>query len=243
MFSDFRIMWQDKTVLAVVPARGGSKGIPRKNLCKVGNRSLIGWAAHVTQQLPWIDLAVLSTDDPELAEEGRQYGLQVPFLRPCELATDTALGIDVWRHAWLEAEKWQSKSFDLGLYLQPTTPLRQPEDIVRTVETLVLGPYKAATTIAPVPGHFIPEKILTLEDNGCVTPYLPGQAVSNRQQAKNYYYRTGACYAAWRNTIVSERTLIEADCAGVIIESFTPNIDDPIELEFANFLLQKASRE
>ncbi len=235
-------MWQDKVVLAIVPARGGSKGIPRKNLRRVGDRSLIGWAAHVIRQLPWIDQAVLSTDDPELADEGRHCGLQVPFLRPPALATDTALGIDVWRHAWLEAEKWQGKTFDLGLYLQPTTPLRQAEDITRTLETLVLGPYKAATTIAPVPGHFVPEKILTLEENGCVTPYLSGQTISNRQQTKKYYYRTGACYAAWRGTIVDERTIIEADCAGVVIESFTPNIDDPIELEFANFLLEKDSR-
>jgi CMP-N-acetylneuraminic acid synthetase len=76
--------------LAVVPARGGSEGIPRKNLCKVGGLSLIAHVARTIRALDWIDRAVLTTDDPEMAEEGRQHGLEVPFLRPAELATDSS---------------------------------------------------------------------------------------------------------------------------------------------------------
>lgn len=232
-------MWNDLPVLAIVPARGGSKGIPRKNLRKVGDKSLIGWTAHVIDQLPWIDEAILTTDDEELAEEGRRCGLQVPFMRPAELATDTAKGVDVWRHAWLAAEKVLTKHFPLALYLQPTTPLRQPQGLTRTLTALLSGPYQAATTVAPVPGHFVPEKILTLDDQGCVKPYLDRPSLSNRQQAARYYYRTGACYAAWRKTIVIDRQIIESNCIGVVIDQFTPNIDDPIELEFADYLASR----
>ena len=118
--------WQGRKVLAVVPARGGSKGIPRKNLCKVGGMSLIAHAARTARALDWIDRAVLSTDDEEMADEGRRHGLEVPFLRPAELASDTASGVDVWRHAWLESERHYGCRFDLSVLLQPTTPLRRP---------------------------------------------------------------------------------------------------------------------
>ncbi|WP_022948359.1 acylneuraminate cytidylyltransferase family protein [Methylohalobius crimeensis] len=231
-------MWKDKSVLAIVPARGGSKGIPRKNLRTVGGKSLIGWTARLIEELPWIDQALLSTDDAELAEEGRREGLPVPFFRPPELATDTALGVDVWRHGWLAAEDHYGCRFDLSLYLQPTTPLRTPEQIARTVETLWSGPFEAATTIAPVPGHFVPEKILRLDDQGRVQPYLE-KFVSNRQTASRYYYRTGACYAAWREAVVERRQIVESACAGVVIDEYTANIDDPIDLAFAEFLYRR----
>ena len=83
-----RVAWQNKTVLAVIPARGNSKGIPRKNLCTVGGISLIAHTARVAKALSWLDAAVLSTDDDEMAEEGRRCGLDVPFRRPADLATD-----------------------------------------------------------------------------------------------------------------------------------------------------------
>src|SRR5262245_62950592 len=92
----YRLMaWGAEKVLAVVPARGGSKGIPRKNLRKVGGLSLIARAASVIRELPWIDRAVISTDDPDMAEEGRRHALDVPFTRPAILAGDTARGPDV----------------------------------------------------------------------------------------------------------------------------------------------------
>ena len=96
--------WRNRSVLAVVPARGGSKGIPRKNLAQIGGKSLVAHAAGLVAELDWLDGAVLSTDDHEIAEEGVRHGLSVPFLRPPDLATDTARGVDTWRHAWLASE-------------------------------------------------------------------------------------------------------------------------------------------
>jgi CMP-N-acetylneuraminic acid synthetase len=110
------------SVLAVVPARGGSKGIPRKNLERVAGYSLVARAAMVARQLPWLDAAVLSTDDEEIAEEGRRYGISVPILRPADLASDTATGVAAWRHAWLASERHFDRQFDCSVLLQPTSP-------------------------------------------------------------------------------------------------------------------------
>ena len=175
--------WQDKTILVVVPARGNSKGVPRKNLQRVGGLSLIAHAARTATALPWVDAAVLSTDDEEMAEEGRKWGLDLPFLRPAELATDTATSIDTWRHAWLECENYYGKRFDVSLLLQPTTPLRKPEEVERTLKTLVDGQHRAAATVGRVPTDFSPARCLTLGGDGTLSFYSSeGASVTRRQE-------------------------------------------------------------
>jgi CMP-N-acetylneuraminic acid synthetase len=93
-------------ILAVIPARGGSKGIPRKNLRLIAGISLVGHAVKTAQSVKWIDQIIVSTDDEEIAEESRKYGAQVPFMRPPELAGDNAGSADMWKHAWLESEAY-----------------------------------------------------------------------------------------------------------------------------------------
>ena len=230
-------MWEGRRVLAVVPARGGSKGIPRKNLCLVAGRSLIAWAAATVRELPWIDAALLSTDDAEIAAEGRRCGLAAPFLRPAELASDSATGVATWRHAWLAAEEHWRERFELSVYLQPTTPLRRPEEVTRTLSTLLSGPWRAATTVAPVPGHFVPEKLLRLDAAGGLHFHHPaGATTSNRQAAETYYYRTGACYAAHRETVVERCQIVEEACAAVLARGPVINIDEPFDLFLADCL-------
>ena len=228
--------WQGKTVLAVVPARGGSKGIPRKNLRTVGGLSLIGHAARVVRELPWLDRALLSTDDEELAAEGRAHGLDVPFMRPARHATDDAAGASVWRHAWLAAEKHYGMRFDLSVYLQPTTPIRHAHEVEATLRVMVEGGYAAATTVSPVPGHFTPQKILTLESDGRLGFYLPEGQVVARQHAPRYWYRNGLCYAAVRAQVAGKGHIMEGSVAGVPIERPVVNIDEPVELLLAEAL-------
>lgn len=228
--------WQGKTVLAVVPARGGSKGIPRKNLRTVGGLSLIGHAARVAKECAWIDRALLSTDDEELAAEGRAHGLDVPFMRPAQHATDDAAGASVWRHAWLAAEKHYGMRFDLSVYLQPTTPIRHAREVEATLRAMVEGGYAAATTVSPVPGHFTPQKILTLEGDGRLGFYLPEGQVVARQHAPRYWYRNGLCYAAVRAQVAGKGHIMEGSVAGVPIERPVVNIDEPVELLLAEAL-------
>jgi CMP-N-acetylneuraminic acid synthetase len=227
-------------ILAVIPARGGSKGIPKKNLCQLAGISLVGHAAKVAQSLEWIDRTVLSTDDEEIAEEGQKYGLEVPFMRPAELASDTARSHDVWKHAWLTCEGHYNERFDISILLEPTSPLRRPEDITLAVGALVESDCDAAATVSRAPAHFTPHKCLTLDENGIIGFYHQnGRQFSIRQKIPNYYFRNGICYALKRHTLVEKGTIIEENCKAVIIERFVVNIDDEHELEYAEFLFRK----
>lgn len=235
--------WRGKSVLAVVPARGGSKGIPRKNLQPVAGRSLVAHAARLTTQLSWLSAAVLSTDDPEIAAEGRKHGLAAPFLRPAEFAGDTALGVDAWRHAWLASEAHFGQRFDCSVLLQPTSPLRQPADVERTIEAMLAGGHRAAATVSLVPGHYAPQKLLLMRDGILSFLHPEGAQHSNRQTIPPCYTRNGLCYAAMREAVVDLRQIVETDCAGVLIEGYVANIDEPIDLEIAEFLATRAAKE
>jgi CMP-N-acetylneuraminic acid synthetase len=236
------VSWNGLNILAVVPARGGSKGVPRKNLAEVGGLSLVARAARVALALPWLDHAVLSTDDPEIAEEGRRHGLAVPFMRPAELAGDQAAAAPAWKHAWLASEAHFGRRYELSVWLQPTSPFRTPEDVERTVRALTEGGRQAATTVSRVPGHFTPQKILTRDDSGLIHHYLAeGAQVVARQQVPAYWYRNGLCYAVTRATLVDRGHIIEEDCIGVETDGPVVNIDDPFELEIARFLARRGA--
>ena len=227
-------------ILAVIPARGGSKGIPKKNLCKVASKSLVGYAALIASSLDWIDRAVISTDDEEIAAEGKKYGLEAPFMRPSELASDTAESVDMWRHAWLASEEYYGCHFDISILLEPTSPLRRQEEVRRTVKTLIENDCGAAVTVSPTPAHFTPHKTLTLKKNGIIGFYLEeGHKYSIRQKIPTYYHRNGICYAVKRQTLIEQGTTIEENCVAIVIERPVVNIDDFFDLELAEFILSR----
>ena len=232
--------WGSEKVLAVVPARGGSKGIPRKNLRKIAGLSLIARVARVIGALKWIDRAVISTDDPDMAEEGRRHGLDVPFMRPAPLAGDTASGPDVLHHAWTECERHYGMRFDYALYLEPTSPLRRADDVETTLKQLLSGPYQSAATVSRSPGHFTPHKCLLVDGEGLIRFYLPaGRAVHARQQIPAYYYRNGVAYAVRREPFLTSKEMIGDTTAAVVIDRPLVNVDDELELEFADWLLRR----
>lgn len=227
-------------ILAVIPARGGSKGIPRKNLCQIAGISLVGHAVKVAQSLDWIDRTVLSTDDEEIAREGRNHGLEVPFMRPAELASDTARSHDVWRHVWLTSEEHFKEHYNISVLLEPTSPLRRPEDITSTVKALVEKNCDAAATVSRAPAHFTPHKCLTLDENDIVGFYhQDGPQFSIRQKIPNYYFRNGICYALKRHTLIEKGFIIEENCKAVVIERHVVNIDDEHDLEYAEFIYRR----
>jgi len=235
--------YKGSNILAVIPARGGSKGISRKNLCTVGGISLVGRATQAALSLEWIDSTILSTDDEEIAAEGQKYGAAVPFMRPAELASDQARSTDMWKHAWLASEGHFNQTFDISILLEPTSPLRRPEDILTTVDTLIESGCSAAATFSRAPAHFTPHKCLTLDDSGIIGFYHEqGRQFSIRQKIPNYYYRNGICYAVKRHTLLEKEMIIEENCKAVVIERPVVNIDDLHELEYAEFLLQKDYR-
>lgn len=228
------------TVLAVVPARGGSKGVPRKNLAELGGMSLVRRAVESALSLPWIDMTVLSTDDEEIADEGRKAGVEVPSLRPDELATDLASGYAVWRHAHLDAEARAGQTFDLSVLIQPTSPFRRGEDVEACADLVVGGMFDSAVTVSPTPAHFAPEKTMTLTESGGVRPYLSGDRFQpTRQLIPAYYHLNGICYAA-RRDVVTEREHVFGDRTGAVgIDRPMVNIDEPFDLELARWMWER----
>ena len=227
-------------VLAVIPARGGSKGVPRKNLARLGGSSLVARAISHAQALPWIDLVVLTTDDLELAEEGRRAGIEVPSLRPQELATDVASGFDVWRHAHLEAEDRTGSPFELSILLQPTSPFRQPRDIETCVALLLGSEFGVVTTISPTPSHYTPEKTMVMQDSGRVEPYLAAAGFqATRQLIPNYHHLNGAVYAARRQALMERDGIFDGATGAVVIDRTMVNIDEPLDLEWAQWLWER----
>ena len=236
--------WGEKRVLAVVPARGGSKSIPRKNLRIVGGISLIARAARVAASLPWLDAAVISTDDEEMAAEAVANGIDAPFLRPDDLATDTAAPADVWRHAWLESERHYAMRFDVSILLEPTSPLRRAEDVEMTVGEVIDKNKPAAATVSPTPAHYTPYKTLTLTDSQTIGFYVEnGQHYAIRQRIpEKFYHRNGLCYATTREVLVDRGHIIDESCHGVIIDRPIANIDESFELELADWLLSREGK-
>jgi CMP-N,N'-diacetyllegionaminic acid synthase len=228
------------TVLAVVPGRGGSKSIPRKNLKTVGGISLVGRAAQVAAALPMIDAALISTDDAEIAAEAQKHGLDAPFMRPPELSGDTATSVDMWRHAWLAAEAHYGKRFDLSVLLEPTSPLRRPEDVERTLRALIDNGAPAAATVSLTPAHYTPHKTLKINEKNEIEFYLEGGAKhSLRQGIPAYYHRNGLCYAVTRDHLVNQGCIIDRGAVAVVVDRHVVNIDDMLELELAEWLLER----
>ena len=133
-------MPNDSNVISIIPARGGSKGIPRKNLQLVGGKPLIAWSIEASMNCPEIDRTILSTEDEEIAEMGRKLGAEVPFMRPPELAVDYATTEGVLQHAveWLETE--ENYKVDIAVFLQPTDIFRKQEWLSQVVQALLDDP-------------------------------------------------------------------------------------------------------
>ena len=228
---------REPRVLAIVPARAGSKGIPRKNLARVGDNTLVGHACQVAIHSPSVRRVVITTDDDEMGREGLRNGADLFIRRPAHLASDSASSADAWRHAWVEAERELDELFELSVWLQPTSPTRTEADVEATIEAVMSTEANAGVTISPVPSHFTPYKQVTLESDGTVKPLIEGSVPNvQRQDLPTSYWLNGHCYAARRDTFLVDAVVIPEGTVGVVIDRLIANIDDPEDLEFARWL-------
>src|SRR5262245_44621965 len=200
-------MIADRRVLAVVPARSGSKGIPDKNLQTLGGKSLIGWAGLTLKVCPSVDLAIISTDSPGYAEEGRRYGLEVPFLRPPELSTDMAGAVETMIHAVNSVEALYDTTFGIVLIVEPTCPLRQPEDIEGALRLLVETGADSVVTVSKVDLKYHPHKVLKIEQDRLAFYDPAGALVKARQSLTPLYCKNGACYALTRSCLLEHKVI------------------------------------
>lgn len=235
-------MIQGQRVLAVVPARGGSKGIPLKNLRKLGGVPLVALAGQVASDCELIDRAVVSTDHDKIARVAEEAGLAAPFRRPEELSGDRIGDWDVLNHALLEMERIDQVNYDIVLMLQPTSPGRNKQHIKATLQKLVSGAFDAVWTVSETDSKQHPLKQLTVDEDHTLAYYDPrGAGIIARQQLQPVYHRNGIAYAITRNCIVDQKTIKGSRTGAVIVEGELPNIDTEIDIEWAEFLLNSRS--
>lgn len=232
-------MLAGKSILVVVPARGGSKGVKLKNIRTIGGVPLVTLVGRVVKQLPYVDKAVVSTDHPDIAAVARETGLEVPFMRPEHLSGDIVADGPVLKHALVECEKRDNRIYDVIVMLQPTSPFRTPEQVTETVRKLLTGGYDAVWTVSETDSKAHPLKQLVLHDD-LLDFYDPqGAHIVARQQLTPVYHRNGVAYAMTRECILTGGSIRGARTSFVVIKEFMANIDSELDFKFAEFILEQ----
>jgi len=231
-------MIQDKTVLCIVPARQGSKGLPGKNIKTMLGKPLIAYTLEAAQASQFIDRVVVSTDSEEIAGIARHFQADVPFLRPASLATDQCGTIAVLLHAiqWLETQ--ENCSFDILVLLQVTSPLRTTKDIDSCITQLIKQ--KAHNIFSVTPSTKNPYfSMVELDDHGKVSLVKKGDFIS-RQSSPQVFDINGAVYAWWINILKEKKSLF---CEKTILypmpKEHSIDIDDETDFQIAEMLLKK----
>ena len=185
-----------KRVLVVIPARGGSKEIPHKNITTVAGKPLIHYTTELLLDLAWVDAAVVSTDDKDIAAEALLAKTAEIVWRPEQLAGDRIGDMPVLAHALAEAEAKAGSSFDVVVMLQPTSPLRSAEDVLACASKLVSGNWATVWTISETNLSYHPSKQVRLLPAGNIEFYHePGSRIIARQQLQPAFHRNGVAYA------------------------------------------------
>jgi CMP-N-acetylneuraminic acid synthetase len=231
------------SILAVVPARGGSKGIPLKNLRQVGGRSLIAHVGAVVAATPEIDRAIVSTDHDGIAEEAQSAGIAAPFRRPEALSGDRIGDYDVLLNALNEIEALDGRRYDIVVMLQPTSPLRTAGQVSATIRMLVDGNWDAVWTVSTTDSKSHPFKQLTVGPDDSLGYFdQRGKEVIARQQLSPVYHRNGIAYAVRRECLVEQGTINGARTGALVVPEPTISIDTEWDLWMASLLLAERQR-
>ena len=234
---------QQPRLLAVIPARGGSKRLPGKNIRKLGGRPLIAWSIDAARSSGVFCDVVVSTDDPEIAEIAKAYGATVPFLRPKDLATDTAGSLAVLRHAlgWYSAT---SEELDGVALLQPTSPFRSIASIREAASEYGRhGFLRTLVTVSPAKSH--PAWCFLKSENG-MQPYLGWDSIAVRSQdLPPAYSLNGSIYIIPPSKIISNSPLLSSDTVYFVMENEQESIDidTPYDWDLAVFFEAKANKQ
>lgn len=227
-------------ILGLIPARGGSKSIPNKNITLLAGRPMLAYTCEAALASQYLKRIILSTDDPTIAEVGRKCGVEVPFLRPSKLAQDETPMLDVVRHVlnWLQEKEGYKP--DIIVLLQPTSPLRKAEHIDAAVNILIKSGAESVVSVIEVPHQFNPVSVMRLE-NGKLVSFLPSPSILRRQDKPQIYARNGPVVLVTRREIIlGKNSLYGDDCRPYIMnERDSIDVDTPLDLEIAAFHIEQ----
>ena len=221
------------SVLGVITARGGSKGIAGKNLKLLGGKPLIAYTIEAAQQAGVIDRLILSTDDPAIAHAARALGCEVPFMRPADLARDDTPHLPVMQHAvgWLETHA--AFRPDVVIILQPTSPLRGPQHIRDAVQLLATSSADSVVSVTAVSPHHHPMRMLRVDSSGAATLFVTGEPVRRRihrrQDLPEAWAMNGALYVFRRAVLFDAEPSLYGNrtAAYVMPAAYSISIDNP----------------
>lgn len=214
-------MIYNKKVIAIIPARGGSKGLPRKNILMLAGKPLIAWTIEQANCSKYIDKVIVSTEDDEISEIARKYEAEIPFLRPTELARDDSPTIDSIIHAinWFEEK---GHYFDIVVLLEPTSPLRDVVDIDKCIEMLISHPAaKAIVSVAKLESAH-PEFNMIINDEGLIRK-LNGTTTFNvlrRQELEDIYFFEGSVYISEIPSLKQKRTFYHESTLAYVVPKY-----------------------
>lgn len=222
-------------IVACIFARGGSKGVPRKNIREFNGKPLIAWTIELALGLGIFDHVYVSTDSEDIAEVARQYGAEVPFLRPAELASDTVPERLAWRHAVQNLPP-----FDIMASLSATVPLRKPDTVMKCIELFQQGGAEMVITVTPSKGHPSFNMVRVDEEGYAHLLDSVEKMVLRRQDAVKNYDMTPVCYVASPEVIMTHNRIMTCKVKPVVIEAVEAvDIDDMLDFEIAEFIHAK----
>jgi CMP-N,N'-diacetyllegionaminic acid synthase len=224
----------ETSFLGIIPARGGSKGIPRKNMVMLGDRPLLQYTLQAARESRGLDKVILTSDDAEMIELGRRMGIECPFKRPDYLATDVASSVDVVFHTLDWLKEHQNYEPDAVVLLQPTCPFRTGEDIDDAIKAFESSERECLMSVNPVMQH--PCEMVTRSTDGklvwAIDHPAPGQG--GRQVFPTFYFINGAVYIVTLEFLKKNRRFDDPQAAIHIIDSSHGlDIDDPYQLQLA----------
>jgi CMP-N-acetylneuraminic acid synthetase len=219
--------------IALIPARGGSKEIPKKNIKNFCGKPLIYWSIKTALENKNIDRVIVSTDSEEIADIARGFSAEVPFIRPSALAKDDTPGIETIFHALEEIP-----SIKDVLLMQPTSPLRRNEDINEIFK--IRKKYNAESAISLNSCTKHPNLIYKLQDTKLIKPLIENSEILNRQEMKTYYTINGALYLSTKKIILEKKSLVHNETIGYVMpQKYSVDIDSQLDWEFAELLMMR----
>jgi CMP-N,N'-diacetyllegionaminic acid synthase len=231
-------MINDLSVIAVIPARGGSKGLPGKNIRPLLGKPLIGWSIEQAFASKYIDEVVVSSDCPEIIEISRKFGANVPFKRPAKLASDNSTTIDVLIHCldWFEEK---NKSFDILVLLEPTSPIREVSDIDNSLRILISKEQGSVVSVCKTEGQN-PAFCFKKNDDSKINPYLEIQPTNlRRQEIEPVYFLDGTIYSSFTSSLRNQKSFYHNCTFGFEVPKWKSlEIDDIVDFSMVESVMR-----
>lgn len=219
-------MYKNKTFLAIIPARGGSKGLPGKNIKMLNNKPIIAWSIEAGLKSQYMDNVAVSTDSEEIAEVAKTYGAEIPFLRDASLANDTASSFSVIKNV-IDFYKKQNITYDFIVLLEPTSPLREVSDIDLAIEKLLSSTADSIVGIAKTEDQN-PAFLIHKNEKNFISGYENKEMqVLRRQDIKDVYFFEGTIYVSKTDALLTTQTFYHKNTIGYEVPKYKSlEIDD-----------------